>query len=120
MSKEPLEQLNELNNLASGITKRTTEYMLESVNGLFNDTAKNLSELSNVKKMEDALAIQTRIASDMGNKLMKRTQEALNLWQENSTDMGKFMEHCSRSMSTINPMNMVNPSKTAQGSEKKG
>lgn len=116
---EQFEQLNEFNKLATGITKRTSEYMLESVNGLFSDSAKNWDELSNIKKMEDILAIQTRVASDMGNKFMKRAQAAVNLWQENSTDISKFMEHCSHSMYAINPMNIANPSKPT-GSERKG
>lgn len=113
-AKEPFEQLNELNKLTTEITKRTAEYMVGATNGFLSDAAKTWGELSNVKKMEDVAAAQTRIASEMGNKFLKNSQEALNVWQENSTDIGKFVENCSHSMSAMNPMNVMNPAKGAQ------
>lgn len=118
-AKEPFEQLNELNKLTTEITKRTAEYMVGATNGFLNDAAKTWSELGNVKKMEDVIAAQTRIASEMGNKFLKNSQEALNVWQENSADIGKFVENCSRSMGGAmnpmnNPMNIMNPAKGGQ------
>ncbi len=115
--KEPFEQFSELNKVTADITKRTTEYMVGAVNGLVNDTASTWSELSNIKKMEDVVAAQTRIASEMSNKFLKTSQEALNIWQANVMDIGKFMENCSRSMGTpVNIMNM-NPAKAGAGTK---
>jgi hypothetical protein len=115
-TKEPFEQLNELNKLTTGITKRTTEYVVDAVNGFVGDTAKSLSELSNVKKMEDVIATQARIASEISSKFLKQSQLALHVWQENSTDISKFMESCGHSMGAINPMSILNPIKAAAAS----
>lgn len=85
VNKRTLEQLNELNKLTTQITQRTTEYMAGAVSGL-NDTTKTWNEFSNVKKMEDVVSAQTRIASEMSNKFLKASQEGLNVWQENAAD----------------------------------
>lgn len=111
-TREPLEQLNDFNKMATNIAKRINDYTLETTNDLLTTSAKQWKELGNVKEMKDILEVNTRIINEMGSKLLNNSQKALNMSLENFTEFSKWLEgssHFANPMNAMNVMNTMNP-----------
>ncbi len=96
-----IEKIEDFNKLTTQLTHRVQNCLLEIINETVTINAKQLENLSKVKKPEEIVELQMHALDEIRNQMMKSSQRVFNLSLANMTEINKWMASSSYVMNPI-------------------
>jgi hypothetical protein len=90
-TQKVIEKIEDFNKLTTELTHRVQNCLLEIINETVAINAKQLENLSKVKKPEEVVELQMHALDEIRNQMMKSSQRVFNLSLANMTEINKWM-----------------------------